>query len=196
MNSIFIIEDEIVVATCLERMLCAAGYTIAGLATSYKQAKQRLAVSSPDLILCDINLGEDRTGIDLIAELQGAYRVPFIFVSAVSDLETLQKASALCPQCYVTKPYSEKQLLVSIQRALLPAAEPQADQPTDRELTIISLIARGRSSKQIADELNISFNTVETHRKNLMKKYDVFTAPELACLATSRGWISYRSDKS
>ena len=189
MKRIFIVEDEIIVAKDLEYMLSAKEFEVIGIATSYESAKQKLLMSKPDLILCDINLKGKKTGIDLMQEVQNKYNIPFIFITAYSDMDTIERANKLNPINYITKPFNEKQLISSIRIALI--EEVDSDKPTSREQVVLNLIAKGRNSKQIADELNISFNTVETHRKNLLRKYNVKTAAELVCLATSKGWIIF-----
>lgn len=187
MKSIFLVEDEIIVAKDMERLLCNAGYQVAGIASTYQKAKEKLQYCSPDLILCDINLNCDKDGLDLMSEVQTEYPIPFIFVSAYSDLPTLQRANDLHPENYITKPFTESQLLTSIQLVL--ARQVEQGPPTVRELSILREIAQGKSTKEIADILDISINTVETHRKNLLRKYRVNTSPELVGLAASQNWL-------
>lgn len=190
-KKILIIEDEIIVAKDIEQILTANGYEVVGIASNYERARIKLQTIATDLILCDINLNSNKTGLDLIEEFEARISVPFIFISAYSDSETLKKAIGLAPCNFLTKPFNEKQLLTSIQMAL--TEEDDEEKPSSRELSILKLLARGHGSKEIADELSISFFTVETHRKNLLKKYNVKTSAELACFATSKGWINYSS---
>lgn len=192
MKRITIIEDEIIVAKGISDILTYNGYQIIDIATSYAQAKQKLHDDKVDLILCDINLGGDKTGIDLMQEVAPQLGIPFIFISSYTDLETIRAADKLLPQNYITKPFTDKQLLATIQRAFLEMAQSSDDEPTERELEILRLAAHGLSSKEIAQTLNITFNTVETHRKNLMKKFEVTSITELVCMATSKGWIEYK----
>lgn len=63
---------------------------------------------------------------------------------------------------------------------------------TNRELDILQLIAKGFSSKEIAEKLGITFHTVESHRKNMLKKHGVSTTVELVFIATGKGWITYQ----
>jgi DNA-binding NarL/FixJ family response regulator len=191
LKRIFIIEDEIVVAKSIAKMLSNYGYKIAEITTSYKEAKEKILTAKPHLILCDINLNSEKTGIELMKELNPKYNIPFIFISAYSDVQTLQKANTAAPCNYITKPFNEKQLLVSIERVFGNIENIRNIKPTDRELSILKLIGKGYSSKEIASELSISFNTVETHRKNLIKKYNVNSMNELICMAASEKWIKY-----
>lgn len=187
MKSIFIVEDEIIVAKDLERSLVQAGYEVCGVATSYRKALERLAQSQPDLVLCDICLGSAEDGLDLMREIQRRRPVPFIIISAYCDQDTLRRATGLWPENYLVKPISDVQLHASIQMVL----DRQVEQgmPTARELVILRGIAKGRTSKDLARDLEISENTVESHRKNLMRKYGVSNSPELIRFASYQNWL-------
>ncbi len=60
---------------------------------------------------------------------------------------------------------------------------------TVRELQVLSLIARGLSSQQIALKLEISFETVKVHRRNMLKKARTHNTFELIRMAIQRRWI-------
>jgi two-component system response regulator NreC len=66
------------------------------------------------------------------------------------------------------------------------------DQLTGREKEILQLIAEGNSTKEIADLLYISTNTVSTHRKNLMEKLDLHNVAQLTQYAISKGLIEVK----
>jgi len=58
-----------------------------------------------------------------------------------------------------------------------------------REIEVVKLIANGKIAKEIAAELNLSTHTIYTHRKNIMKKLKLSTAPELVLYAVENGII-------
>lgn len=60
---------------------------------------------------------------------------------------------------------------------------------TDREIQVLSMIAKGLSSQQIALKLDISFETVKVHRRNMLKKAKTHNTFELIRLAIQRRWI-------
>jgi len=60
---------------------------------------------------------------------------------------------------------------------------------TKREIDIISLLSKGMTNREMASELNISIHTVETHRKNLMKKLNLKTSAQLVYLASLQGLV-------
>ncbi len=189
MRSIIIVEDEIIVAKSIENTLTSNGYSVLGIATNYQKAKNILLTNTPNLILCDINLESDSSGIDLMEEVNQKYNIPFIFISAYNSSETIKAAMSTAPLNYLTKPFNEKQLLVSVASAFEKMNYLDDDQPTDKEKHVLQLIAQGHSTKEIAEELSLSFHTIESHRKNLINKYHVKNITNLVYLATSKGWI-------
>jgi DNA-binding NarL/FixJ family response regulator len=189
MKRVFIVENEIIIAKDIERVLSSNGYETIGIATTYDLAGKEIPNLKPDIILCDINLDGPRDGIYLMAEIHTKCNIPVIFITAHCDADTLAKASKVKPAGYITKPFTANQVLSSVALALASKSEPET--PSLRELDVLKLMANGKTSQQIAETLSISFNTVETHRKNLLKKYSVNTTAQLMCLATSKGWVEY-----
>ena len=61
---------------------------------------------------------------------------------------------------------------------------------TLREREVLQLLAEGRATKEIAERLNISIKTVESHRKNIMTKLDLYTVAELTKYAVRHGLTS------
>jgi len=189
MYKILIIEDEILVALGLKNLLEHNGYKVCGLATNYKDAKRLLSSEVPDLILCDIHLNEEKTGIDIMVEFRHNSTGPFIFITANSDMEAIQSAYTLNASNFIIKPYNDQQVLVAVQSAILSIEKRDEGTLTDREHAVLRLIAEGYNTKEAAQVLNISFNTVETHRKKMMKRFNVKTMAQLIHIATGKGWI-------
>ncbi len=78
----------------------------------------------------------------------------------------------------------------------LAAALPVATMPTPRELEIIGCLRAGMSSKQIADALFITKNTVDTHRQNMLRKWHLPNTAALLHKAMTEGWGGPNHDKS
>ena len=60
---------------------------------------------------------------------------------------------------------------------------------TAREIEVLKMVACGKSSKEIADEIHISLHTVNTHRKNIMDKLDAHSATKIVAYAVNHGYI-------
>jgi DNA-binding CsgD family transcriptional regulator len=69
------------------------------------------------------------------------------------------------------------------------AFKPSAEVVTRREKSIIRLLIEGQSSKAIAEQLFLSKQTIDTHRKNMLKKFNVKNTNELVALAIQKGWM-------
>lgn len=115
-HAILIVEDEWVVARDMQRCLEDAGYRVTGTVNSPADALKHLEVDAPDLVLIDIVLGAD-DGIALAMELQDR-SVPFVYVTAHTDPETLARAKQTEPLGYVVKPFDDRQLRSTIELAL------------------------------------------------------------------------------
>jgi two-component system response regulator NreC len=62
---------------------------------------------------------------------------------------------------------------------------------SDREKEVLALIARGYGNKEMAEQMNVSVKTIETHKSNLMEKLQLRTRPELVKYAVKRGLLNY-----
>jgi DNA-binding NtrC family response regulator len=113
MEKILIVEDELIVARDLRKTLERNGYKVAGVATSVDAALLLIAASKPWLVLVDIFLKGNLTGIDLAKQLN-LQNIPFIYVSANSNQPVLQAAKTTNPYGFIVKPFREKDLLVTL----------------------------------------------------------------------------------
>ena len=69
-------------------------------------------------------------------------------------------------------------------------ADDSYDLLTDREREILQLVAEGKTNKEVANVLNISLYTVDTHRTHILQKLDLHSVPELILYAVRKGIIS------
>lgn len=118
---IVVAEDERVVAREIERTLNAAGYDVAGVASSARDTMVAMEQHEPDLLLLDIGLVGGDDGIHLAERVE----VPVVFVSGRSDDDTLRRAGSTHALGFVVKPFGPAQLLASVELALARAATPE-----------------------------------------------------------------------
>lgn len=69
----------------------------------------------PDLVLLDIQLAGKKDGIDVAQKLNELYDIPFIFLTANSDIETIDRAKKVKPHAYIVKPFTKEELYVTIE---------------------------------------------------------------------------------
>lgn len=115
--------------------------------------------------------------------------IPFIFITAYNDMDTIKRISKNQTFHYITKPFTEKQLVTTVLFAKT-KLEMEKELLTDREKEIVRLLANGLSTKEIAEKLSISFNTVETHRRNMLKKHNCKNTTELVYFAAKNNWLN------
>ena len=131
------VEDEQVNVTTLSLILEGLGYEISGVAMDYKQAVEMLDSEDPDIVLVDIMLGEEKDGILLGHLLKNEYKKPFIFITSLQDKDTINKATSVSPDAYLTKPYNEAEIYAAIQMALKSAAKKKENSPPQNNLIFI-----------------------------------------------------------
>ncbi len=115
---ILIVEDNVIIADDMQSMLEEIGYEIVDNVIVYEQAEEVLRTKEVDLVLIDIILASDKTGIDLGKHIRDNYDIPFIFVTSNSDRATVENAKTVKPNGYLVKPFEQQDLYTSIEIAL------------------------------------------------------------------------------
>ncbi len=115
---ILIVEDNVIIADDMQSMLEEIGYEIVDNVIVYEQAEEVLKNKHVDLVLIDIILASDKTGIDLGKHIRENYNIPFIFVTSNSDRATVENAKSVKPNGYLVKPFEQQDLYTSIEIAL------------------------------------------------------------------------------
>ncbi len=115
---ILIVEDNVIIADDMQSMLEEIGYEIVDNVIVYEQAVEVLKNKQVDLVLIDIILASDKTGIDLGKHIRDHYDIPFIFVTSNSDRATVENAKTVRPNGYLVKPFEQQDLYTSIEIAL------------------------------------------------------------------------------
>lgn len=115
---ILIVEDNVIIADDMQSMLEEIGYEIVSSVMAYEQAVKVLAESDVDLVLIDIVLASDKTGIDLGKHIREKYNIPFVFITSNSDRSTVESAKLVKPNGYLVKPFEQQDLYTAIEIAL------------------------------------------------------------------------------
>jgi two-component system response regulator PilR (NtrC family) len=114
---ILIVDDEASLAEFLSLLFVGEGYEVV-TAGSVKEARERLAEGSPDLVLCDM-LMPDGNGLDLLKEIKASDpRLAVIVMTAYTSTKSAIDAMKLGADDYVSKPFDVEELKVVVQRAL------------------------------------------------------------------------------
>jgi DNA-binding LytR/AlgR family response regulator len=124
---ILLAEDDWIIAKEISLTLQDLGFEVVGVFDTGEELLQKLPLSRPDLVLLDIDLAGQLTGIEVAIQLQQQH-IPFIFLTAMADIMTITQAKQTQPYAYLVKPVRAENLLSTIEISLynfhhqLPAA--------------------------------------------------------------------------
>jgi len=163
--NIFIVEDESIVAKDIQNSLTKLGYNVVGIANNGNDAIERITELAPHLVLMDIMIKGDLTGIDVSEKIKEKINVPIIFLTAYADEGTLAKAKITEPYGYILKPFKEIDLHSTIEMAVYKHSK-DAAVLKERDLLYSMVENKEESSKDI---LFVKANSrlVKVHLKDI-----------------------------
>jgi len=116
--NILVVEDESIVAKDIQNSLRKLGYDVPATVSSGEEAVIAAEQHKPDLVLMDIMLKGEISGIEATEEIRKRFDIPVIYLTAYADESTLAKAKITEPYGYIIKPFKEIDLHTSIEMAL------------------------------------------------------------------------------
>jgi PAS domain S-box-containing protein len=116
--TILVVEDEFITGTDLQNNLREMGYDVPVVVDTGEGAITKAGELHPDLVLMDITLIGEMTGIEAATQIRDRYGIPVIFLTAHSDDPTFEKALHSEPFGYIIKPIEPLNLRTSIEMAL------------------------------------------------------------------------------
>lgn len=195
---VFVVDDDEVARDALSMVLRTAGYHVESLASATQFLHQYRPQQSGCLIL-DVRM-PGMSGLELQDQLlQSGSPLPIIFLTAHGDVPTAVRAMKRGAFEFLQKPVEDRQLLSAVDHALAFAAqrrgksrrgEPHllgAESLSAREREVLALILTGKQTRAIAEQLFISYKTVEFHRGRIFRKLGVSSLAGLfsLCFANS-----------
>lgn len=175
MTRVLIIEDEFIIARFIEKQLKSHFQCETAIAITVGEALTEMNRLMPDLLLCDINLGADLTGIDLVKQLHQAYRFEVIYITSYNAKNIIEDALSSGAANYIIKPIDEMQLFAGVRLAMDKIETKRAHNSTAACLTpsehrIVSLIGMRKSTKEIAELMHLSPYTIKNQRHKICVK--------------------------
>jgi len=180
---------------------------VVGAASSARDALIMAGRSEPDVVMMDINMSDINDGLDAIELFKEQHPKSRILMLSMHDSREYISTSVMYGASgYVLKDVSTNEIISAIEAVaagntyfssgvsdvLMRDEEAQKfNSPlTTREQSVLLLVAEGKSSRDVAQMLQISTRTVETHRKNIKKKLAISTTAGLTRYAIENGLIS------
>lgn len=200
-----VIEDQTMFRDLLVKALeTEKQFELIGEAMTGLEGLKLCRADPPDLVLLDVQL-PDQDGLEVAAELLKEF--PDLRILALTSLKddfTIRRVLEYALTGYVEKDQPLPVLLEAIhsvasgqsyftqtfddlRREMMTNPNAYYKILSRRELQILSLVAEGLSSPDIAKKLELSYRTAENHRYNIMKKLDLGSVPELVTFAIKHG---------
>lgn len=206
-STVLIIDDDADLRASVGRLLRSLGIDVQLFASISDFLKSDLP-DGPTCLVLDVRL-PDQSGLDLQRELAAANRrIPIIFITGYGDIPMSVEAMKGGAIEFLTKPFRDQDLLDAIQLGLsrdrarrkeekdLAVLRDRFGSLSPREREIVSQVARGRLSKQIAFDIGIAEATVKVHRSRAMQKMKAGSLPELGRMADKLKLISDEPQRS
>ena len=201
-SRVFIVDDHPLVREGLTNLINGQkDLIVCGEAKDSAHAINGIVKARPDVALIDISL-ENESGLELVKQLRSQFpQVALIILSMHDEGLYAERALRAGARGYVMKHETSKSVLASIRRVLgggvyvservvnrmarrlTSSREPVASSPlerlSDRELEIFRLLGQGRTTSQIAGDLNLSLKTVQAYCARAKEKFGVTSLTEL-----------------
>jgi DNA-binding response OmpR family regulator len=190
-KKILCVEDDRETAALIAEELIDRGYDVT-VAHDGREGLAAILKIMPDLVLSDISMPA-LSGFELLEQLTALAprfsKMPFVFLTALTDRDNELKGRQLGADDYVTKPIDFDVLVAIITARLNGVARtglwPKAVGLNDREIEVLTWVARGKTSAEIAQILGLTKRTVDFHTDNARGKLGAATRTEAAIKAAT-----------
>lgn len=173
-TNIIVVEDESIVAKDIQLSLRKLGYNVLAICSNGYDAILAVEEHKPHIVLMDIMLKGDMSGIEAAAQIKEKFNIPIIFLTAYADESTLNKAKVTEPYGYIIKPFKEIDLHTSIEMALY---KHEKEKEIRKERDLLYSLVDGKESKDIifvkANSRLVKVNTKDIYFVEALKDYVV-----------------------
>lgn len=190
-KKLLLIDDDPNLILLVKDYLEFKGYGIT-TAENGREALEILENELPDMIICDVMMPEmdGYTFVKRLREDGRVSRIPVMFLSAKGQSQDKITGLNTGAVVYMVKPFEPEELVAQVEALLAHAPGPtppdtiiQVDprvELTPTELKVVQLVAQGMANKEIAEKLNVSQRTIESHVSNMLNKTSLHNRTELA----------------
>jgi FixJ family two-component response regulator len=190
---VFIVDDDARIRESLTELLEAYGIR----SIAYGSAGEYVRAEKPDLpasLILDVEL-PDINGLDLQKQIADGSHPPIVFITGYGDIPSSVRAIKRGAVDFLTKPFSDDDLLNAVQTGLAQDREARLERAemtallerysalTPRERDVLPLVVSGLLNKQAAAELGISEVTLQIHRRNVLQKMEAASLADLVRMA-------------
>lgn len=205
-KKLLLIDDDPNLILLVKDYLEFRGYEVI-TAENGREALEVLEKQTADMIICDVMMPE-MDGYSLVSAIRSDPKtswIPVLFLSAKGQSQDRVKGLNIGADVYMVKPFEPEELVAQVESSLKQASRliqhkdskggdssPRIQVPFDVELTptelrVVQFVARGMANREIAEELNVSQRTIESHVSNMLGKTGLHNRTELARWAIENG---------
>lgn len=202
---VVVVEDHPSMRRGLELLLADRGFRVVGAAGSAREGKAMVAARRPDVAVLDLELGDDSGASLTAAVAAGAPDTAVVIYTGLSSARLLDQALTAGASGLVLKTSPVDDLARAITSAAAGAAfidqrasrilshSAIAEHPalTKREAEVLTLLAGGLGTRQVAGQLFLSEDTVETHVRNATRKLGARGRLHAVITALARGELDF-----
>lgn len=163
-TSVLIVEDEVIIARDLAQTLTKLGYNVVGHCVKGEDSITMVEEKTPDIVLMDIMLKGEMTGIDAAKEIKKRFEVPIVYLTAYSDEDSIGRANTSGPSGYLVKPFKANDLRATIETALYRYNE---EMKLRKENEMLYHLVNNKDSKDILF-VKSSFQLVKVVMKDIL----------------------------
>lgn len=116
---VLVVEDDPLIGESLKLFLQKMHYEVCSIASNFSEALLILQNESPDIALIDIDLGEEKTGLDFAAIIREEYHMPFIFLTSQNDLATISNVKEVKANGFLSKPFKKEDVYAAIEMTVV-----------------------------------------------------------------------------
>ena len=207
-HAVYIVDDHPIVRKGLAQLLeQESDLAVCGEAADVREARAGLGLVSPDVVILDLSL-PDSDGLELIKEIRAKYgQLPVLVLSMHDESIYAERLLSAGANGYIMKQAVGDQLIVALRRVLAGGvyvserigasmierfaiarrkyAMDPIERLSNREVQVLNMIGRGKTTREIAGDLNLSIKTVESHRQRIKKKLSLDSSPRLVQFAVN-----------
>ena len=197
-TTVFVVDDDPLVRESIEQLIKSVGLNVHTFSSAQEFLDQDLP-DTPSCLVLDIRM-PSLSGLDLQDELvKRGLTTPVIFITGHGTVPMSVRAMKAGAVDFLQKPFEDQDLLDAIHRAIEQNKRTRLEQAeigeikrrveslTSREYEVLVLVVAGMLNKQIAYDLELSENTVKTHRARIMQKMQVESLADLVRLTEKVG---------
>ena len=207
-RSVYIVEDHPIFRQGLNQLIDAEpDLEVCGDAATVTEAMQSLDSAQPDVVIVDLSLA-DGDGLELIKKIRNeTWHLPVLVLSMHDENMYAERMLSAGANGYIMKQAGADQLLTALRRVLVGRVyvseqlgasmierlagnggkhnSNPIERLSNRELQVLDLIGRGKTTREVAENLSLSVKTVGTHRQRIKKKLDLQTSAQLVQFAVN-----------